>query len=1269
MITDDLQHILQLQKDLWRWPKSRSSVMIGAGFSLNSQALPGVTSRFPTWNQLVNKMFDELYPLQAGMTDAEKKNRKERFQSENYLRLASKYEAAFGYARLDKLIRDMNPDNDHLPGTLHKKLLELPWNDVFTTNYDTLLERTEVLERTYQTVSNAAELPGTLSPRIFKLHGSFSRTERLVIAEEHYRTYPKDSAPLVNSVQQSLLENSFVLLGFSGDDPNFLAWTGWIRDELQDRHSAIYLVGPLNLDNTDRLLLKKRGVTPIDLCPMFKKNEHYDALLWFLESLAKAEPQRPENWLDKLPTTKFQSTLALATATQDLPPALPDFDPGTKVLLPSDIRDLTNIWKHERLSYPGWIVAPEAKRDIVWRSTQKWLSAFQSTITTLDEIDKLVCVKELIWRFELSMMPLDQDLIFSFYDDLVKIYSEFESQKFKTKNHKSALFGDLSGVQINEMWLYIALEVMREAREVYDDSRWSEISEMVNNFLSETRIKSEKFIYEGFLKAAWDVQLDVDMKELSAWAPPSSMPIAQIWKAGLLIETGATNEAKSLLRSALKNIRRSARNKTNNIELLSLEGWCTYLISYVSLSYRREVEFNHRWQELKAWDCNPWELRRELERPLDETNLTDTTNEIVKRIGFDPKAVSRTRIYGGSIRSIRSAFAYLRHFEQVGMPMYCPGIRVSGNHLEKALQIVRPYLGFWSPAMMIRARQFEQITANPNLLSRPELAIMDVELAKRLNRWALAIFENQTEKYYQSRHQEILEDNLVVGLPEILSRLSFKLSPEELQHSFTVALRLYSNLSNISVRAMTSVCHVWLTRIYQAATDQQLENWLPQLLRAPFREAESDYSRDRSGWIDPMSTLPVHRISLKPRQLSSDLKSSIAWLNGKIHSLTGESKSSAIWRLLMLNSAALLDKDNKKIFKDLLWLDVAPDALPSDLHPFNYLHLPKRNERSFHELFKKHLISIPFVSSLTVDDGRATLRSNHEFPSERFNNITMSSKPPVQLINQPNGLITWTANEVTDLFDELSNWWSEIKEYSLKFEEIRRPGARNIGDFVARLVGTNADTLPVTFVQRVIDWVLSLRKYEIFADTALSALYFHSSSSQETIKTLILEDITSCDELKVLGAADAIQYLYAIAHTQSRPVDSDLLLQLVYRVAFRSEVGLTKVIERTMLLVAQFPSAFDENTILMICNSLIYWSEAVSLPVEDGSHGFHKLTRPDLQTGIATLAGALSAWLSHNPGTLKQHTAIKHWREQCANSCLPEVKRAFAEGLKHSKIK
>ena len=71
MTFPDLPHLRQLQNDLWCWPKSRSAVMVGAGLSLNAEPLPGVTTRFPTWRQLVRAMFDELHPPQFGETSEE----------------------------------------------------------------------------------------------------------------------------------------------------------------------------------------------------------------------------------------------------------------------------------------------------------------------------------------------------------------------------------------------------------------------------------------------------------------------------------------------------------------------------------------------------------------------------------------------------------------------------------------------------------------------------------------------------------------------------------------------------------------------------------------------------------------------------------------------------------------------------------------------------------------------------------------------------------------------------------------------------------------------------------------------------------------------------------------------------------------------------------------------------------------------------------------------------------------------------------------------
>ena len=69
-------------------------------------------------------------------------------------------------------------------------------------------------------------------PRIFKLHGSFPSQFPLIVTEEDYRTYPSEFAPFVNTVQQAMMETVFILIGFSGDDPNFRNWSGWVRDNL-----------------------------------------------------------------------------------------------------------------------------------------------------------------------------------------------------------------------------------------------------------------------------------------------------------------------------------------------------------------------------------------------------------------------------------------------------------------------------------------------------------------------------------------------------------------------------------------------------------------------------------------------------------------------------------------------------------------------------------------------------------------------------------------------------------------------------------------------------------------------------------------------------------------------------------------------------------------------------------------------------------------------------------------------------------------------------
>ena len=120
---------------------------------------------------------------------------------------------------------------------------------------------------------------------IYKLHGSL-RLERIddfgfdgdrhshyVITEEDYKLYPVKHEPFVNYMKISLLKGSFCIMGFSGDDPNFLSWISWVKDvvdtsdeikrELSQTESARFYyihVGDTPLTSEKKLLLKNHYI-------------------------------------------------------------------------------------------------------------------------------------------------------------------------------------------------------------------------------------------------------------------------------------------------------------------------------------------------------------------------------------------------------------------------------------------------------------------------------------------------------------------------------------------------------------------------------------------------------------------------------------------------------------------------------------------------------------------------------------------------------------------------------------------------------------------------------------------------------------------------------------------------------------------------------------------------------------------------------------------------------------------------------------------------
>ena len=276
--------------------------MIGSGFSRNARKTRFDARDMPLWADIAEELFEQLYPESA--SDGSSATSVVAPSVDNVLRLALEYETAFGRSDLYRLLDQLIRYTEFTPGKAHVRLLKLPWRDVFTTNWDTLLEdaTSEALELPYRVVQSPKQLPIVSQPRIIKLHGSFPSQFPLIVTEEDYRTYPSEFAPFVNTVQQAMMETVFFLIGFSGDDPNFLNWSGWVRDNLGEAALKIYLAGWLDLSPHQRRMLEARGVVPVDVAnhpkasswPVYRRHEY--ATEWLLHTLEPSRAYDETTW-------------------------------------------------------------------------------------------------------------------------------------------------------------------------------------------------------------------------------------------------------------------------------------------------------------------------------------------------------------------------------------------------------------------------------------------------------------------------------------------------------------------------------------------------------------------------------------------------------------------------------------------------------------------------------------------------------------------------------------------------------------------------------------------------------------------------------------------------------------------------------------------------------------------------------------------------------------------------------------------------------------
>lgn len=874
-----------------------AAVMVGSGFSKNASRVDKSENKFPDWPELANTFVNKL-----GLD-------REDVKYANPLNLAQQVEVLYGKPYLNDLIRHTLEDESYEPGLAHKLLIQLPWNDVFTTNYDTLLERAfqSGTTRRYRVIYNQQDLLYSAGEhRIIKLHGSFPSYEPFIISEEDFRCYPSTYAPFVNTVQQSLLENTFVLLGFSGDDPNFLNWIGWIHDNLGLKNSPrIYLVSKSGETEVKTKMLASRNIDVLVLDDIVNKEFDYNKAI--------------EEFLKKL----NDSTENNRTKT---------IWPGRIArLFNREAQDVYLEVKRIHDSYPGWLMAKKnSLKDLIYIIKDICLCISNISKEDKREFELELC-EELSWFCDISGTSIDSNIV----STLKEILS-----RNKERNK------DIPYIRIQ-------LLVLRALR-IMGDDEWAVIYQDLSLKLKNHGIWNEEYTrlcYENAMEMLYSYNWDT--LEEAVRLIPTNFGYGEwnLRKAGLLAMLGKYEDSLNLITEASEYTRKvliktdRSNEKTYN-RFSSLENCLITLYYYVKQAFKNSTgniseSYANVFDEKKKDSnrlCNSdsnseneesndkiEELRETIKYDLEnnfvwenenESYVSDFTEEYQIRLSdeevptFYIGRISRISHFNDDFEPL-TAMQFLAFRENTGIPVRIGSVVYKKGVIGAISRIMwkRPYTASLYTILSGDKKIVEKTFSRMGLSQITEEKInTSVEKYVKLFKSGMnsECIRNKTSVW-----DTVLQEYVLNILPEILSRLCVLCDTKHLKLIANLIVDLYlwneaSYYTNVSVL---------VRNLIDSFSFEKLKETLPVFWNIDIRKADPSI---KSYFPDPFKYIYLRFAGENEKlQLGEDQIKKFYEIIAL--ALNPDFKETAVSRLCYIDSLYSLDEKQEKQFRSIIW--------------------------------------------------------------------------------------------------------------------------------------------------------------------------------------------------------------------------------------------------------------------------------------------------------------------------------------------------------------
>jgi len=1120
----DYPTLKKLATALWQQDNSYygAAVMVGAGFSRIAASSGDASNKLPLWYGLSKLLAAEI----------DFGNQTDLLNQTDPLRLAEEYRAYFGQQALLDLLKRTIHDEAWTPGGLHKDLLKLPWSEVLTTNWDTLLERAsnEVHQPAYSIVNRQEDLSSARAPRIVKLHGTIGITNELVFTQEDFRKYPQRYAAFVNFARQVFIENELCLLGFSGDDPNFLQWAGWVRDHLATHARRIYIVGALSLTAAKRKYLESINVAPIDLSSLVAiyddpDSRHAEATKIFIRTLLDHKPKQTWEWM---PTQLHRATLT----SEETNKTHKDHAYAAK-LLEGQIAALES----DRLSYPGWLVCPPS---LLFRMQSQIIDPFP-TIKNLSAMmpnSRARLLHEIAWRCDVTYEVMPSWLI----KELLTVCDPDKPCIPLTKRHQ----------------MEVALLLLKNSRWL-DESEAKSISQITAVILE----KNSKYWPDSINELAYCRAIvardgfDFLAMESIVEKLDTSDPIWKLKKASLLAELGRFNEGKDLISKAYRELLDQHRKDRNSINIFSRLAWAHLLMRSIHF-FALEKDLRVFPLDYRNYKCSPWDYIEYIQNQVVKTLERQRESQGIEPL-FEPgsyKDKSTKVTFSGELHPLLLLEGVSR---TVGMPLRWSNTDFLAESAAKLTEL-DDLNDEDRLTLAIRSASNETSGVLNKVFSRLRVVSFANENVNSLmNRCEVAI------KYWSDRlengtvdSKDYIIQRLQVFI-EVLARISVRATPEQAKRLFRLALALGKKTEFHNIWLFDVLDHLIKYALKSIPETHQHELLLEALL-FPL-QTEIRIKEHPKQWPNPVIRLPGSRV------INASLDRRIDEIIDSIAPCSYKS-APALLRLLPLLDAGFLSETEREKIGRKIWGD-SPDyqTLPqTGLLPHALLTLPAPDNSTAREAVRRYLFNVGddrFIEQtfLVGLANAARIEKGGELPSSE------------QAMLHFEKFVSWRMkNSIHDPFG-----YSEQKEKQI---------GRWIGDALAHAV---IPALPFeVFNQQNFDKLLAFYK-EVGAPSTIIAFYRFASADDgfaKRVEKLIRQGLQGRDANKVASSAFA---LLKWREAMSSLATDRLTSRLVYLLGLNLSGGLSALLwtarqmyvkrylsdDDVELLVESVPEIFD----------------------------------------------------------------------------------------------